>query len=984
MNPASSPALRSIDTTALKQRLDALRRQEVEAQAPDEALAPMLTAAATLAAFDPSDLLMTHGLTADAAMLRRLFQHSEPTRSDAGDAGSSVLPPGPWRLPLADRRRIARQTGAAGLRAARQQVRGPRTTTQRMADLLLAGTLPDLATLQPAELAALIEVRPWYEGVVRPVPDEYTLRARMAMTQVVEPLRRLVGYHFVGREPELARLEDYVALLGPRKLAGSALLGKGLRALRQVRRTLIDDPPLYVAGPGGVGKSSLIARFILNHLDAPEARAMPFVMLDFDRAQLEPRMPLSLLVAALHQLRAQFPKHDAEMQRMAEHLAQQMRSTDAVALEGIVSLQDTLVVDFARQVESMIGSESDAPLLWVLDTFEEPQRLGESTVGPLWELMDTLQQALPRLRLVVCGRVVPSGFRWDEVRLDGFDEASAIAFLRHRLEADPSAPSIDDRRLAQVVKVVGRTPLALRLAARLIAREDPQLLNLRLRRENVQAVLFHRVLEHLRVDARLEGPSDVIVVDGPERVRLEGELARLVFPGLAVRRLTPGVIEHVLGQPCGVKLRDEHHVERLFRALAQQVDIVEPGDDDGTGRSLMHRTDVRRMMLRDLEQKAGEDVVRRIDRAAVAYHAAIPSLANCAEEIYHRLRLEQSEGTIRARWEPGLEPYLLNALDEIVAPAMRELLADLLGVTLDAAQLEGARQDAWERQAARRAGEYLRAGNPERALQVLNEREPRSHASPLWRLQAQALLQLGGFEDAAALADRALDEAAEAGELAAAAEAALLLAQALEALGDFDAAEQRVRQALDWVQESPDRLLRLRAAAARIRLARKRGAPEPVLDEMARQIAPLLTGEMRRALRSRPAVLRELLAELGKRDQRLLLLGVDVLGVDLTSPDDARAIGAALDAAAQGPERETPALDIALAHGVIAPDRPPPIGHRAWSDWLWNASPREAGDLVRDMLKLPPADEALIAALAALFRREVDRRIGRGSRARAV
>lgn len=983
MMAAARDDLRPIDTTALLQRLEALRRQEASERAPDPALEAALVTAATLTAFEPRQLLKMHGLATHDAALRRLLRHAEPTRL-AASADADELPPGPWRLSATERRRVIDQAGVAALRVARARLAGPATTAQRIADALLAGKPPELSSLSVAELAALVEVRPWYAAVLKPLPDEDTLRARMAMAQLVEPMRRLVGRHFVGRDAELARLEDYVALLGPRKVAGSKLLGMGLRGLRQVRRALIDAPPLFVAGPGGVGKSSLLARFILNHVDAPQARRMPFVMLDFDRAQLEPRMPLSLLVAALHQLRAQFPAHDAAMLRMAEHLAQQMRSTDGQALESVDSLQGRLVEDFAAQVGAMIGGDGATPLLWVLDTFEEPQRLGESTVGPLWELMNSLQEQLPPLRLVVCGRVAPPGFPWDLIALDEFDEPSAIAFLRQGLAQSKAKKRVDDRHLAQVVKVVGRTPLALRLATTLVAQEDAQLLNLTLRRERVQAVLFHRVLEHLRVDARLELRQGAVEVEATERMQLEQELARLVFPGLAVRRITPGVIEHVLAQPCGVKLRDEQHVERLFCALAQQVDIVEPADDDAAGPSLVHRTDVRRMMLRDLEQKAGVELVRRIDRAAVAYHAAIESLPNCAEEIYHRLRLEQSESTIRGRWEPGLDRYLLPALEEITVPAMRVLLADLLGVTLDAQALESARQDDWERQAARRADEYLRAGNPQRALMVVAERRERTHSSPLLRFEAQALQQLGRFAEAGELAARALGEAGERGDLVAAADAALLLARAQEARRDFEAADANLRQALGWVQAFPDRQLHLRLLAARMRLARKREARREELDGMARELAALLSGEVRRSLRARPATLRELLAELGGRDERLLVLGLDVLGIDLASVDEADELAAALDSALRRSKSAQEALDVALAHGVVKVARRQPPRQADWARWLWDASPRDAGAMVRQLLKLPLHDAALLTQLAGQFRREVDRRIVRASRARAV
>ena len=974
----------AIDTGKLRKRLQALRTLDAQEHDLNRDLEPSLHCAATLVEFDPRELLLTFGLKAESETLARLYRFAETVRGDRA-CSDGEPPPGPWRLDRAERTRVARDAGIEKLRSARDRLPGSESAAQRVADALLFGTLPELSVLPIADLAALDDVCSWYVGVIESLPSADAVRSRLAMARLLEPMRRLVGNHFVGRTTELGRLTDYVDVLGPRKVAGLEALGRAVRYLRQVRRTLIDNPPVYVFGPGGVGKSSLLARFILNHVDGPQGADLPFVMLDFDRAQVEPRMPLSLLVAALHQLRVQFPQHESAMRRMAEHLAQVMRGTDGQALESGDSLQEALVADFAAQVNEMMGGDEDPRhLLWVLDTFEEPQRMGESTVGALWELMNSLQQHLSRLRLVVCGRAVPRGFKWDLIPLDEFDDESARAYLRNRLEEIGAERRADDKTLAQTIKVVGRTPLALRLAARLLAAEDHRLLTLKLKREHVQGILFHRVLEHIRVDAWLNLPSGRFRVDDLERHTLEQELSRLVFPGLAVRRITPGVIEHVLAGTCGVKLRDATHVERLFAALAQQVDIVESGDA-GAEPSLLHRTDVRRMMLRDLEHEAGERLIRRIDRRAVIYHAGVDSLPSRAEEIYHRLRRQQSEKTIRTRWEKGVEAYLTTALDEIVEPATRLLLAELLDVTLNQEDLANAEYDGWERQAMRRASDYLRAGSPERALSVLAERDRTAASSPLLRLEAQVQQQLGRFDVAADAALRALEAAEGAADFGAAAEAALLLALTLEATGELESAAERLEQAREWTADLANGQLLLRILAATMRLARKRGATFEEIADSAQYVSALLDRETMRELRSRPAVLRELLAEMGVRDSRLLRLGLIVLGVDLPSEEATDGLAESLARWAQEAESVEAVLDLARAHGVLATTKQiQSMPTRAqWAHWLWSASPKEVGALVADVIAIAP-HEAVMSQLADLFRSDVDRRITRGRRQRSV
>jgi tetratricopeptide (TPR) repeat protein len=962
-----------ISLVSLQQRLAALELENTRLRDGDRDLVEPLACAATLATFDPRELLAAFGMATDATNLERLRIHADDTRRNGLDAAR-------WRLTQAARRRALTVVGEpTRLRELRWRVRIPAPASlQRMADLLLEGATPP-PTLAIGELAALVEAHAWYAGVLPWLPPADLLRRRLAMAELLEPMQRLIGDHFVGRKHELNRLTDYVGILKSDGMVGA--LGVSVRRfVRRARRSLLSDPPLFVVGPGGVGKSSLMARFILDHVDLAGDAPLPFVLVDFDRAQVEPTLPLSLLLAALQQLRVQFPAHADAMVRMSESLTQHMRARDEEEYTKSYSLQESVVMDFAKQVDTMLGGRDEStPLLWVLDTFEEPQRMGESTVGPLWELMDTLQRHLPRLRLVVCGRVAPPSFHWDLVPLDEFDQPSALAYLRQRLSQIGAADRADETTLVRVISMVGRSPLVLRLAARLIAEADPQLLMRKMRGERILAFLFHRVLEHIRVHEQLDAEERV---DKAERAKLQDELARLVFPGLAVRRITPGVIRHVLAKPCGVELRDAGHAERLFKALRQQVDIVEPGDDEDDEPSLLHRSDLRRMMLRDLEARAGTRTLERIARRAVRHHQSIGTPSHRAEEIYHRLRLVQTESTIRARWQPEVQPYLLGALDEMERPSMRNLLADLLGVTLDAQTLKNAAQEDWERQTERRAAEYLRAGSPTRAIQSLQERPQRLVASPLLGLEAQAWHLLGDFERAAALAQRAFDECIESGDTTAACYAALLLALAEEADGALEAAHAHATEALELARPLGDQILLLRVDVTLLRLGRRLGSPDEELAALVQQLNALLEADTMRGLRRRPALLRELLAEIGERNQRLLRIGIDVLGVDLPSIDAADELGLTLEIwAAQAPKMAAEA-----AHSFsVAPERAAlPPTRSEWSAWLWESGSDRTSQLLLTLMRTVPPESRVLAGLAHLYRREVERRIVRAEADRAL
>src|SRR6185312_15760758 len=78
------------------------------------------------------------------------------------------------------------------------------------------------------------------------------------------------------------------------------------RAVEQVF-SIQERPPLFINGPGGCGKSTLIGKFILNHVTVEQGSRFPFAYLDFDRVGLLPEEPITLLFEIMRQLAIQFP-----------------------------------------------------------------------------------------------------------------------------------------------------------------------------------------------------------------------------------------------------------------------------------------------------------------------------------------------------------------------------------------------------------------------------------------------------------------------------------------------------------------------------------------------------------------------------------------------------------------------------------------------------------------------------------------------------
>src|SRR5262249_10140026 len=97
------------------------------------------------------------------------------------------------------------------------------------------------------DLAATLQVAKWLSGVVKGVPKPEEVQARLDLANYLRPFERLLRGQFVGREKELKELGDYT----------------GSNFIEEVF-SIEKRPPLLLCGPGGIGKSTLLAKFILE------------------------------------------------------------------------------------------------------------------------------------------------------------------------------------------------------------------------------------------------------------------------------------------------------------------------------------------------------------------------------------------------------------------------------------------------------------------------------------------------------------------------------------------------------------------------------------------------------------------------------------------------------------------------------------------------------------------------------------------------
>lgn len=818
-----------------------------------------LDAASVLSCFDPEAIHAVHGGEPNTSIAIALVDNS------ARLAGTALR-----QLSEAPRQSATARLGnRAALKHARAANQGRDDPLQRGIDLLIdSSSPPGLTDRSLADLLGLQQAVGWLSGItdLHP-PDALLLNQRIEREQVLQPMRRLLANGFVGRKAELAQLRGYVGVLSPTRM--SEFLN---RLFRHVRYLLEERPPLFLFGPGGIGKSTLLAKFILDHADASEPYPVPFIYLDFDRASLDPRHTHTLMTEALAQIRAQFPEI-VEREHLEEGLELESNTETAQVSKGAQFGRTERLIERLANLLDQLATRNGQPVLFVLDTFEEAQVQGLTAVLNVWNLLSKLMQRVDRIRIVVAGRrALPSDLPHEPIEITSFDEPTAIQFLEVKtrdLENGPIGRD-DARAIFNLIKITtengrpGAVPLSLALAARIVLREGLSALRSTVQRrrlfasitaEQQQGMLNTRVLQHLE--------------------NTDPDLKKLVDPGLIVRRITPQVIRRVLAGPCEVVVADDTRAQELFSALAAEIGLVDADREPG---ALWHLPTVRRAMLPLLRKSLDDAKLRAIHDAAVTYYESEGGTAAQAEELVHRLSRGDPAEVLEPRWAPELVPLLRTAYDELQGQP-KLWLAGKLGLEVDEALRAQADLGGWETQAEIRARSLLSGGLAADALAALRERADRTEASALPALEADALLLLGRPTEARDVVLNAL----ERGESAADAGIAAALLTRLSTIDERDGRlEDALLAAEDAIASSyliRDTLTEIGSWAAVLRLRRKLGISTSS-DDTKELIGKASQSSVRSALRKNPAVLRELAAALGPASVSTVADALDLLGID--------------------------------------------------------------------------------------------------------
>ncbi len=496
------------------------------------------------------------------------------------------------------------------------------------------------------------------------VPALAELKRLSDLAELIEPLRIMVGLgdprqilkkdRFAGRSAELTKLRAFVDTL-----SSESILETVSRQVFRSGRSLANAAGqgqarlMMISAPGGLGKSTLVAKFALDH--AVSRKSFPFAYLDFDRATLQPRNPAQLLIETVRQIALYFPEEASELMRLREEIR--------AGLEGGTPASfDVVCAKFRHTVQAILSLYGARTFLLVLDTFEIAQSDPKALEG-VARFLDLLARGpFSELAIVISGRAEVKEFGSNNALFDGGKPPWSLAKLKLAPLKLPDAIQMVDLLGEAIIgngwhhawarKIVGRNsdpasrrePLSLRVAVEIV--------------RNARPTEREAIVEEI---GKLgENADDAFVGRLYEKRILEhiaDENARkLAWPGLVVRRITRDVARTVLAPLCDLT---SEQADAAFDRLGREVWIVDRDDD-----VLRHRVDLRARTLPLMRQR---DPARfaALASAMVDYHLSLGSDAqNTAEALYYRLLRGDDPKFLMRIWSPDVAAALSTARDD--------------------------------------------------------------------------------------------------------------------------------------------------------------------------------------------------------------------------------------------------------------------------------------------------------------------------------
>ena len=648
----------------------------------------------------------------------------------------------------------------------------------RMLSDYVRGNAQPLQTQSLQELGATYQIAGWLHDIAPDhIPKPIAVQAQLKIKELTAPFLHLTKF-FQGREDELRELKAYDSW-----------------------------PPLLIHGLGGAGKSTLISKFILEHLEDSPAGHIPFIYLDFDRPGISIREPLTLLFEGLRQLILQFPREEKVLEEYRKGWENDLLHTEQSNVRGYSQSRSTGSGErryYMRDFDTIwneILNLSDKPLLFVLDSFEEVQY--RATLTDLVELNSFLSQMsglVPKFRAVISGRSeLPDLFTVKKLFIGPFDEKAAVGFLAYK--------GIREHELARhIFNQIGGNPLSLTLAASVVLKEmekgdqSHDWLLLKMEGESIQELLFRRNLEHIH----------------------KQDVRDLAFPGLTVRQISPDVIQHVLAVPCGLGAVGEQQARDLFEELKRETFLVNI-DEQGRFR---FRPDLRKLLI-DLVQKQDPLRTRQIHDLAVLFYQQQNTLEAKAEQVYHALRRGDDPNSIANLVTPELQPFLENSLPEF-SPNNYLFLASMFKLEVPEEVRQRADLGYWEEKMASELEGFLAQGQVSSfpsMLGRLKEKNERTVNSPLRFLEASFYELAGDLRRAFEVGKIALRDAEKYLVFERQGPILELLARISARQGEYVAAEEFTTQGIDVAKQQNQHLSAIGMTLDLLQLLRRQGKP---------------------------------------------------------------------------------------------------------------------------------------------------------------
>ena len=672
-----------------------------------------------------------------------------------------VANPSAKRLTLKTEERQRLLESAPSL-AVLQQARGktpPTDARQAVIDRILQGGDFDFSAIAETDLPYWLQAVRWFANVVPDLPTPKAINRTLQRRRVRSQFNPIVE-DFQGRTAELAKISSWFN--NPK--AG----------------------PMVVTGIGGVGKSSLVARFALS---LPAKTLL--LWLDFDRADLAPDNARSVLTQLIQQASVQI---DDFANLELPPPAQQEKGTGLVELAKQATKQEQLAAERvgAELARHMNGA---VPPLLVLDGFEVAQHAEHH--NKIWNVLKSVLEKLPALRVIVSGRAEVSGLRLAgrkarSMHLTGIPRSDAKTWLHKQGITDES-------KLEQLLDMADGVPLNLKFVVRLAEAGDDFADLPKLQQEMNSAYLNNRIL--------------IRVLDPEIRD------TNLVADVLVLRRITPDLIGAVVPERLPLGLTPDEVFDRLKNALdlvdTQSIFTNLTGNTSGnTEKAFWLRPELRIGTLRLLET-ADANRVRGIDERAAHWYAQQDSENSiyAAELVYHRLRLGDIPGAETA-WSNDCIKFLQRAEENLYPTATEE--RQWLRKQLKAANTKAHKLSVWEQEAAERIQDKLSRALHSDLAYVLGERKGRSKPSPLVFYDAWLRYSTGDVEGARRLLKNADKTEGPAGR-----DQTVLAALLARQCGEYPEADRllaRINDESHWADRPEGNREALAVRAARVRL----------------------------------------------------------------------------------------------------------------------------------------------------------------------